>query len=275
MARKQASFNPSMKQTSGSRYGRQASVNPQQTHSSGERHHAAGMKRGLVIALSGVDCAGKSTQRDRLMELLRSLGYTPVNIYMRAGYTPVLDTLKRSLHLGGSKRRDGQRVAKSPGRFPRRAANLRNPLQRWAWLTLALLDLVLQQCTRARWMRARGGAVVCNRYLLDALVDFRVNFPNDAVERRLLCRLLRRWAARPDVAFCLLVPARVSAARAQAKGRFHRETADALERRKCEYERLAGELGVALLDGELPAEEIALSIRRAVERAITPEAKSR
>jgi thymidylate kinase len=47
------------------------------------------VRRGLLIALSGVDCAGKSTQRDLLMQALRSQGYTPINVYTRVGSTPV------------------------------------------------------------------------------------------------------------------------------------------------------------------------------------------
>ncbi len=228
------------------------------------------MRRGLLVALCGVDCAGKSTQRDRLMEALRDGGHAPVNLYTRAGYTPGLRAVKNALRrLRGRKPRpEREGVSGAPSLYPRRATNLPNPLARRLWLTVALLDLLLQHCLRVRWMRARGRTVVCNRHLLDTLVDFRVNFPAERVEKGVLCRLLLRFAARPDAAFCLLIPAELTLARAREKARFHWETLDVLEQRRNEYGTLARELGVEILDGARPIEEIALTIRRGVMDAL-------
>ena len=158
------------------------------------------MSRGGLIALSGVDCGGKSTQRDLLVQALRAWGARPVLVYLRPGYTPGLRALKSFLHRG---RKDRARTGEAgrTGRYPRRAENLAHPLIRWLWVQTALADLLWQSAVRMRLWRARGRVVVCNRYLLDALVDFRVNFPAERVERRWLCRALRRFARRPDAAF--------------------------------------------------------------------------
>ncbi|NOT30727.1 MAG: oligosaccharide flippase family protein, partial [Planctomycetes bacterium] len=233
-------------------------------------------RRGLVVALSGVDCAGKSTQRDRLMEALRGWGHTPVSLYTRAGYTPGLRAIKNGLRrLRGEKSRpEREGVSEAPSLYPRRAANLPKPLARKLWLIAALLDLLLQHCLWVRWMRARGRAVVCNRHLLDALVDFRVNFPDDRVEERLLCRLLLRFAVRPDAAFCLLIPAELTLARAREKARFHWETLEVLERRRREYVALARELGVQTIDATRSIEEVALSIRRGLEDTLATGSSS-
>ena len=162
-------------------------------------------RRGLTIALSGVDCSGKSTQRDLLMAALRSWGNKPVTIWTRAGSTRGLKAVKRVVFaLTGKKKRDPGHVADKPGKYPRRASNLPNPIKRRIWLTAALLDLLWVYVFRLRWWGWCGRTVVCDRYLLDCLVDFRVNFPDDRVEDRLLCRWLRRFSVRPDVAFCLL-----------------------------------------------------------------------
>lgn len=217
------------------------------------------------MALSGVDCAGKSTQRDLLVEALRSSGRELVTVYTRPGYTPGLRAIKsaaRALRGGKRTARDG--VSSDPSRYPRRAANLPGPIGRWLWLTAALLDLLLLYAVRIRLWRARGRAVLCNRYLLDALVDFRVNFPADEVEKRWLCRLVRRFAARPDAAFCLLIPAEQSMERARAKARFHWETLDVLEERWREYRSLCAELEVQVLDGGRPVDELARAIQERV-----------
>ena len=155
------------------------------------------MRRGILVALSGVDCAGKSTQRDHLMTVLRAAGHVPLNVYARAGYTPGLKAVKAKLgSLAGRRRSSPKEMSGKPSRFPRRAASLRNPVKRWFWLTIALLGLIWLFCVRIPFARSRGRAVVSNRYLLDSIVDFRVNFPDDRVEEWLLFRLLRRFAVR-------------------------------------------------------------------------------
>jgi thymidylate kinase len=222
-------------------------------------------RRGAVFALSGVDCAGKSTQRDLLMDALRSWGYAPVTLWTRAGYTPGLKAIKQALRaLTGAQQRARRGVSEEPSRYPRRPANLGNPLKRWLWLTAALLDLLWVYGVRVRLWRARGRVVVCDRYLLDCMVDFRVNFPADRVEDWLLFRLLRLCSVRPDAAFCLLVPAEKSLERGRGKSRFHWEPLEVLQQRWREYGALCDVLGAKILDGEKPAAEIAHSIQRSV-----------
>lgn len=222
-------------------------------------------RRGALFALSGVDCAGKSTQRDLLMDALRSRGYTPVTLWTRAGYSPGLKAIKRALRaMTGVRKPRRQCVSEKPGLYPRRLANLGNPLKRWLWLTAALLDLLWVYGVRIRIWKARGRIVVCDRYLLDCMVDFRVNFPADRIENRLLFRLLRCFSVRPDAAFCLLVPAEMSLERARGKSRFHWEPLEVLQQRRTDYEALSNLLGMQVLDGERPAGEIARSIQRSV-----------
>jgi thymidylate kinase len=100
--------------------------------------------RGLVLALSGIDSAGKSTHRDLLIRELQASGSSSVRLWTRP--------------------------------------------------------------------------VICDRYLLDSLVDLRVYFPEDRVEKRVFCKLLRALAVRPDAALCLLVSAEESMRRTTSRG---------------------------------------------------------
>ncbi len=222
-------------------------------------------RRGVVVSLSGVDSAGKSTQRDLLIESLRAQGWDPVSVWTRLGYSPGLKAAKRLVGaVTGKRKKERGEMAKKPGKYPRRAATLRGGFKRRLWLTFALLDLLWVYCILVPLRRALGRAVVCDRYLMDCLADLRVNFPDDRIERWLLCRLLRRLAARPDAAFCLLVPPEVSARRGRGAGKFNWESPDDLGRRWAAYRALSEELGVTVLDGERPVAEIADSIRRGI-----------
>jgi thymidylate kinase len=223
------------------------------------------VRRGRIYALSGVDCAGKSTQRDLLEQALRLRGESPLLLYVRPGSTSGLRRLKRLVRRLRGKRANASGAARAqraaePGRYPRRAANLGHPLWRELWLASALLDLLWTCCVRTRLARLFGRSVLCNRYVLDSLVDFRVNFPEQRVERRLLGRLLVRWHARPDEAYCFTIPPELTDARARAKARRHWETPEVLATRWRAYESLARELGVQMIDGTRAPDEIARSL---------------
>lgn len=228
----------------------------------------------MVVALSGIASSGKSTQRQRLEAWLSDRGSEPVSIWSRAGYSPGLKRrLKHPLRrvvriLKGRRGAQREGVSAKPGRYPRRASSLPNPVVRRLWLTSALLDLLWLYAVRIRLLRAVGRAVICDRYLLDCLVDFRVNFPDDHVERSPLFRLLRRLAVRPDAAFCLLVPVEESMRRSRNKARYNWETREVLEARHAAYRAASDELGVVALDGTRSVAEIAAAMEDTVRRAL-------
>ena len=225
--------------------------------------------RGFVLALSGIDSGGKSTQRDLLIEDLRSGGATPVHLWTRPGYSPRIKAGKNLLRrILGKKKADRGRVSTASGQYPRRASTLGHPLKRWGWLTVALLDLLFVYAVQVRFWRALRRPVVCDRYLLDSLVDFRVYFPDDRVEDRLLCKLLRAASVRPDVAFCLLVPVEESMRRTTDRSRHHWESRETLQQRLDQYRALADELGVQILDGCEPVDRIASRMRDGVSLAL-------
>jgi thymidylate kinase len=226
-------------------------------------------RRGFVLALSGLDSAGKSTQLELLTEYLRAQGAPPMRIWTRPGYSPRLRFAKKlSRRLLGKKkaRRDG--VSSAAGQYPRRASTLGHPLKRWCWLTLALLDLMWVYGVKVRLWKALQRPVLCDRHLLDSMVDFRVYFPEDRVEERLLCRLMRALAVRPDAAFCLLVPAEESMRRSAKRQRHHWETREVLEERLLAYRALAADLRVGILDGRQPVERIASTLRDRASEAL-------
>jgi len=222
-------------------------------------------RRGIVVALGGVDCAGKSTQRDLLVAELCTRGCSPVNIYTRPGHSAGLRFVRRAvrcLTLHRKAARSG--VSREAGRYPRRASNIGHPLQRRLWVTAALLDLLWVYGLWVRWLRRRGRVVICNRYVLDALVDLRVNFPADRVEERWLWRLLRRCSVRPDASFCLLLAPEETVERARRKARYHWETLDVLRERLREYQALSAAFEAQVLDGLQPRTELAGLIHRSL-----------
>jgi thymidylate kinase len=221
-----------------------------------------------VIAIGGMDRAGKSMARSALLEHLEARGYQPVYRWSRVGYTRRIEGAKRLFRrLWGGKAGAGG-ASRS---YPQRAARMRNPLKRRLWTSVALLDLLWEYAVTARYLRARGRAVVCDRWICDALVDLRVNFPQDRLEERLVWRLLTKLALRPDLSVLLLIPAEESLRRAHESGRRRIEPREVLEARLAEYRQVASTgLGEAI-DADRAPEAIAQELRERLEARLHRE----
>lgn len=146
------------------------------------------------------------------------------------------------------------------GHTRRRERAFKSPATRRAWLWLALLDLIKVYAVQVRLWRWRGRTVICDRYLWDTLVDFRLNFPQEAVEKSLLWRALDRLTPRPDAAFLMLIPVEESVRRSDLKGEPFRDSIEVLRERLSQYESLAREGHWRVLDGRRAADDLASDI---------------
>lgn len=221
------------------------------------------MPKGLLITFSGIDGSGKSTQIELLIEYLHRQGQEPIYVWTRGGYTPLFESLKALL------RRLPGRAVPPLGKNPQRERAFSRGWVRRLWLILALLDLLWLFGVQLRWWRWR--AVVCDRYLYDTLIDFRLNFPHESVEHWWLWRLLLRVTPQPDAALLLLVPVEESLQRSNVKGEPFRDSPEVLAQRLAHYQTLAQEGHWHVLDGRRPIHELASEILAVVQTSITAE----
>ena len=199
------------------------------------RDRARGRRRGAVIALSGLDGSGKSTQARALADALGHLGHDVAIEWTRIGtnerLTEAADRVERALT-----RMDG-----APG--------LRTQLR----ATVLALEHLWAQRRLTGGFLARGYVVICDRYTLDSIVSLRYLLG----ERRrfpLQRAMLRALTRRPVAAFLL----EVSPATAwERKGEHGLEW---LRRHHALYREERAALRVERLDGERPPEELAARI---------------
>jgi len=217
----------------------------------------------LLITFSGLDGAGKSTQIAHLVGRLEAKGERPAIIWTRGGYTPVFEALKKLL-----RRTSRGRVVPPAGHSPQREQALSRPFIRRLWLTLAILDLIWVYGVQVRWRHLRGLTVICDRYLWDTLLDFRLNFPQEQVERWWLWRILQCVSPKPDVAFALLIPVGESLRRSQQKNEPFPDPPEVLDRRLAAYEELEKRAGWHVMDGCRPLDELADEIWEIVQTAM-------
>ena len=213
--------------------------------------------RRLVVAFSGIDGSGKSTQAARLADSLMRVDVPAVAVWGRIGFSgsPLLTAaarLGRRVLPAGSHSAQRARAQGTGGAAP---LTRRGPIG-WTWalgVTIAYLRVV-----RAGVRRGRGRVVVLDRGLPDALIDLEKGFAGE-LRLGMHRRLIRRLAPRADVTFYLRLSG--SAAHERKRDLFAPSVLESYAER---FDQVASELGAVLVDAERPAEEIARDVLRAV-----------
>ena len=85
------------------------------------------------------------------------------------------------------------------------------------WLVLAILDLIRIYGFCVRWWLFQGKSVLCDRYLWDTLIDFKIMFPNINIEKWFLWKCLVWCTPIPTNAFLLMIPLELSKERCLKK----------------------------------------------------------
>jgi thymidylate kinase len=188
---------------------------------------------GKLLVFSGTDGAGKSTQIAALANVLADSGMHTIKFWARGGYTPLFSSIKSLI------RRFRPSTLPKPGRSVERSQRFHSTRVRRVWLVLAILDLFL--CYSV-WLRLRllaGNVILCDRYIVDTLLDFRRNYPQENVAGWLCWRILERTAPTPDHQFLLIVPPVESLRRSALKNEPFPDDAETLEWRYERYQELA------------------------------------
>ncbi len=212
-----------------------------------------------LFVFSGLDGAGKSTQIDLLENYFRKHGKKTVYLWSRGGYTSGINALKSLL------RKSGGRAVPPTGRNKEREKALGRPIIRRLWLSLSIIDLMRVYGLQIRLWKMTGKMVICDRYLADTAIDFRLNFPGEPFEKYFLWKLLTWLTPKPDVTFVLLIPVEESLKRSVQKDEPFPDSPEVLEKRLCHYQALADKHSWLILDGQEPIEKVWENIQQAIE----------
>lgn len=241
--------------------------------------------RGAVVAFSGLDGAGKSSQATALAETLQRLGYDAIVVRTRITWEDSLWTIAgpiKRLLAPPLRLLTSLRAAPTPGKPP---PAREQPLpdgrdsdeqDRWGetgpathhpvtsvreassfltniWTLIITLANASSQWKLMRRQLLRGGIVICDRYTLDSIVELRYSYGTERSFHGARAALSRLYPT-PVRAYFLDVPPRVALERKGEWGiRWLTEHRD-LYLQECER------LGVRPLDGERARSDLCAEI---------------
>jgi thymidylate kinase len=229
-------------------------------------------RRGAVIALSGLDGSGKTSQAAALCDALERLGFDPVTEWSRLAADPSLDRIagpvKRLLawRLGAAVPPppvaavlDSSRLAEPAKRVRQRS---RTMTATWAAI-VAVANGWRQRRVTVSHLRA-GRVVICDRYTLDSAVHLRYRY-GETNRRRFQVGLIRLLSPRPLRCYFLDVPPETALAR-----KSDHYNLDQLRRQAPLYRQESREHGARRLDGERPRAELCAEIAADVWALLQP-----
>lgn len=230
----------------------------------------------MIIAFSGVDCAGKSTHIRLLQEYLISKGKSCTVLWYRPGYSKEMQKCKdvvRRVHglyrlcrrlperwfkphaeseavVNGGESSAGEVDVKRLEALADEPLRLPPPL----WLITAFIDTVFQWGVKLRALEARYDVVICDRYFEDARLDIAFKYPEYMMSEALFAPL-KKAMPKPDVALLLWLPYEVVCQRALSKNEPFPDSPTARAMRYRAYEFLADDGEFSVIDATGSVEE--------------------
>ncbi|MCL2325602.1 MAG: hypothetical protein FWC40_03770 [Proteobacteria bacterium] len=237
----------------------------------------------MIIALSGIDAAGKSTHIQWLRRYFISQGKTCAVLWYRPGYSHELQALKDAVRplwrlcqgvcerigqklktsgcLAGGGRPSEQAEAASSGEAHAKPAAERAPAR--LWLAVALLDATWQWGVKLRCLARRYDVVICDRYIEDARLDLLFRCPDDTWSDGVLNRMAS-WLPKPDVALLLWLPYETMNARIEAKDEPFPDDVHTRQLRYRAYEMIDSQGGCVRIDASGTIEQTHQAILEAI-----------
>jgi thymidylate kinase len=211
------------------------------------------------IVFSGLDCSGKSTQIELLKNSLTEKGQKTIVFWSRGGYTPGFQKLKDII-----RKFSGKKLPK-PGHTPQRDKALSNPFIRKVWLTIAMLDLINYYSIYLRVKKIFNYNIICDRYLMDTNIDFKLTYPMEKTDKWFLWKVLKFTAVKPDFHFVSTIPVAESVVRSKFKFEPFPDSPETLDLRLKHYNiDLIENESLIFIDGMRNKTEIKENIRKII-----------
>ncbi len=214
----------------------------------------------MIIAFSGVDCAGKSTQIELLRQYYLSRGMTCTVFWYRPGYSRELECCKSWVrNVYGGVRGLKRHLSGNPGNSASDAAagGMNDSGKRIippVWMVTALLDSALQYALKLRLLARKYDVVICDRYVCDGRLDIVFKYP-EMFWPETVFEMMSVLFPKPDVSFLLWLDYETVKERAEAKNEPFPDDDRTRYLRWRAYDFLRDDGGMCVIDSRVPVEE--------------------
>jgi thymidylate kinase len=162
-----------------------------------------------MISFSGIDGAGKSTQIELLEDHYNSMGRKYNVIWARGGWTPGLEFIKNLVRT--------DKDLDSEAREAYRQEVHSSPRKRKILLIGAILDLYWYFGVYYRYLNLLKQDLVCDRYIWDTYVDWKINYSEYDFENWWIWKILLLVIPYPKTSFLFVISEKESALRCSTK----------------------------------------------------------
>jgi thymidylate kinase len=207
----------------------------------------------FLVTLSGCDGSGKTVQARALEDVFKTCDMRVAVVWSRGASSPASGALIRlgKRLFGGDDAADPAPGATEADKLAGRRRRLESAMARRLFSVVYASELFWTWVVKVRWLLLRGHAVVCDRYVADAMVDFAVLSGTDVTSPPAALRFLRALAPRPHVAFLLDVIEGEALARKPEEG-----SVDHLAEARRAFKSLAAVAGMIVLPAHMSQEQV-------------------
>ena len=171
-----------------------------------------------MYTFSGIDSSGKTTQIELLKKYCDEHGVEYYYKWGKGRATPFVLWLKEVF------RRDKKMNAEEKKEY--RAKVYQSKRKKFLLLTASIVDLWWFWGVTYRRLNRKHQMLICDRYVWDTYIDFRIEFSEFNVDKWLIWKIAKWLAPKPDHSFMFIISAEESFRRDNEKGDPDRDELD-------------------------------------------------
>lgn len=211
----------------------------------------------MIVAFSGIDSSGKTTQIDILKDYCKSQKLRVGKIWGKGRGTPGVMLIK------GIVRQD--RFMSPEQKDEYREQIYKSNKKRYLLLVISILDLWWYFGIWYRIKNWTHQVLICDRYIWDTYIDFRSEFPEYVIDNWWIWKIAYKFAPAPKHSFMFYITAEESYSRDQQKGDLTLDTLELKIAKTEKYIKLidSGKWEV-VIDGTRDKKSISREVRRTV-----------